>query len=103
MCSGIRIHINVGQHCRAPFVDEESPSSLILRHQNHEHAHSNQSVQGSSSTHGFKKRHRSHRSMTSRDIQPNQPGRPTKINGKGSEPSLFEGWSMLPMPALVSR
>ena len=43
---GIRIHVNVGQHCLAPILDEKSPSMLYLRRQNHEHVHRNQSVHG---------------------------------------------------------
>jgi len=53
--SVIRVHVDVGQHCCAPFVDEKPPTTLILRRQNHEHAHSNQSVQESIQGHMYSK------------------------------------------------
>ena len=58
---------------------------------NNEHAHSNQSVQGSGQGHiRVQKCHRAHRSMTSGDVQPNQPGHPTRFDLNDSDPWLEE-------------
>eukprot|EP00964_Phaeocystis_antarctica_P107180 scaffold71942_cov69-Phaeocystis_antarctica.AAC.2 len=107
LASLILVHVRVGQRCRARDVESSAVLPTMstrnvpagrwrkcrrrfIIYANHEDAHSNQSVQGRMcSTHASQFNNaRAHPSRSSRDIQPNQPGRPARLDLEDPAPTM---------------